>query len=521
VLERLNLPTKARVIRETQMRSSSKEIPDPLEHWENPANLSLKPHGWWLSERATFDGQASTLNTYQELSAPADVTVSGATAAFCITKDGRFLGIISPNQPTQASVWIGTACSRVQASPESSQKNSPLSLQGDGWIVRLGDVSRVYRSLRTQGRSAAKTGATVAAFALADVLILPGGGKRSAEVEGRYETNQTRSFIEAIATAAAPSATDTFVKPDGPPLGEGYRWVQDAGLGGIYRLERKGEPTTATFLVDRELPKSEQMAALDKLDWAPRDMVEWVIRRVDDDALPVLYRPELPAGRVSQPFLLNSLGLNVGDEPTGHPVTRHLWPSLDHGELALDPSEQLLHEYRCDRAKLSSPSSAEQAYSSAEIGTSKTANARVFVTNQRVAVVASRLPEGIFAGDTRRWWVSHFRHEWIYEVGTHDSVSVQKTLFRARPKPGTEKRALAPFIRMHQARGLHELLFSELADSTFVSSVVDAITAANDARTVSDGQARHEAGNFQVMRTVKRISDPTPYSLPLGLASRT
>jgi hypothetical protein len=513
VLASRGIGPQSRVIYEMQMRSSSRGIPDPLEPWENVGNHQLKPEGWWLTERAAFAGRASQINSYGELSAPGVVNVDNATAAFCVTKDGRLLGIVWPNKQSESSVWVGAACSRVKLLP----KAGGMALTGDGWSIQLGDVNRLYRSLKEPNHRVAKAVASAAALAAADILILPSGNKSGAEMSGRYQTGQTQSFANAIAAGTqAPPSYDP-VTPDGPPLGQGYRWLQVQSLGGIYRLERKGELTTATFLVDRELPKEEQLTALDRIDWAPPDMVEWVRKRVDDGALPKLRRPDLPPGRVSQPFLLNSLGRNVGDESAAHPVVRYMWPSLSNGQLSLDSDEQILYEYRCERSKLSAPSSASQAYSAAEIGSGKTTNTRVFITNGRVVVVATRSPEEIADGDKRRWWVSHFRHEWIYEAGTEEKTTFQAKMFTLKPKPGTEKNESSPFIRMHQVNSVHELVFPGLADPSFVSNVVSAVIAADSSRTVSDDKAHYEKGSFRVSRTVKRISNPIPYSLPLDL----
>lgn len=516
VLQQMGLPAKAKVIGDLQMRSSSREIPDPLEHWEHPSNLKLKPEGWWLSENASFNGQASAINSYKEVSAPSETELNGATAAFCVTKDGRLLGIISPNGRDEASVWISTACARVQASAASSGKASALTISGDGWNVHLSGVDRLYRHVKSGG-SAVKTGAKIAAFAAADILILPGGGKRSSEVEGRFETNQTPSFVEAIRNGSGVSSRFEFVKPDGPPLGQGYRWIADPGLGGVYRLERKGEPTTATFLVDRELPRDQQLAALDAVGWAPRTMVDWVRKRIEDESEPKLARPELPPGRVTHPFWLNSLGLNVGDGPQAHPVTRYLWPSLSGGGPSLDDGEQVLHEYRSQHVHLSAPSSAEQAYSSVEIGTGKTDAARIFVTNQRLIVVAARSQEVV--EDGRKWWVSHFRHEWIYEVGTESRKKFKVKMLTLKPKAGTETHETALYVRMRQSgAAVHELKFSEIADPAFIADLVATITGAGSGRAVSDISWHHEATGFEVDRKAKAISGEIPYSLPLGVA---
>lgn len=515
-LEQMGLPAKAKAIADLQMRSSSREIPDPLEHWEHPSNLKLKPEGWWLSGNASFKGQASAINSYKEVSAPSETELRGATAAFCVTKDGRLLGIISPNGRNEPSVWISAACARVQAAAAGSGKASTLTISGDGWNVHLSSVDRLYRHVKSGG-SAVKTGAKIAAFAFVDILILPSGGKRSSEVEGRFETNQTPSFVEAIRNGSGVSSRFEFVKPDGPPLGQGYRWISEPGLGGVYRLERKGEPTTATFLVDRELPRDEQLAALDAIGWAPRTMVDWVRKRVEDENEPKLSRPELPAGRVNHPFWLNSLGLNVGDGPQTHPVTRYLWPSVSGGEPSLDAGEQVLHEYRSQHVHLSAPSSSDQAYSGSEIGAGNTGAARIFVTNQRLIVVAARAQDVV--QDGKAWWVSHFRHEWIYETGTESRKKFKVKMLTLKPKPGTETYETAVYVRMRQSgAAVHELKFSELADAAFITNLLATITAASPSRSVSDTTYRHDAPGLEVDRTAKVISYAVPYSLPLGLA---
>lgn len=515
VLEQAGLPAKTRSIGDLQMRSSSREIPDPLEQWEHPSNLKLKPEGWWVSENASFSGQASSVNSYQEFSAPSEMELSGATAAFCVTKDGRLLGIISPNSRDEASIWISTACAHVQATPADSGKASAMTIAGDGWTVQLSSVDRVHRHVGSGG-SAVETGAKIAAFAAADILILPGGGKRSSEVEGRLQTDQTPSFVEAIGKGASAISRFAFVKPDGPPLGRGYRWIAEPGLGGVYRLERSDELTTATALVDRELPRDQQLAALDAIDWAPRAMVDWVRKRVEDAAEPKLWRPELPDGWVNHPFWLNSLGLNVSDGPAAHPVTRYLWPSLSRGEPSLDPGEEVLHEYRAEHAHLSAPGSAEQAYSASEIGTGKTGTPRILLTNQRLIVVASRSPDAV--QDDKAWWVSHFRYEWIYEVGEETRKKFKVKMFTLKPKPGTETRETASYVRMRQPGAtVHELSFTGIGDTSFTTNLLAATRG--DRRSVSETTYHHEVSGFEVDRTASVVSDAIPYSLPLRVAA--
>jgi hypothetical protein len=521
VLEQMGLPAKAKAIADLQMRSSSREIPDPLEHWEHPSNLKLKPEGWWISEEASFEGQASAINSYKEVSAPAETELSDATAAFCVTKDGRLLGIVSPNGRDEASVWISCACAHVEAAAASSAKDSAVTIMADDWSVYLSSIARLYRHPKSGG-SVVKTGAKIAAFAAADILILPGGGKRSSEVEGRFETKQTPSFVEAIRNGSGVSSRFEFVKSDGPPLGQGYRWIPDPGLGGVYRLERKGEPTTATFLVDRELPRDEQLAALDAIDWAPRTMVDWVRKRVEDENEPKLSRPELPAGRVNHPFWLNALGLTVDDAPETHAVTRYLWPSLSGGAPSLDAGEQVLHEYRSEHVHLSAPSSAGQAYSSSAIGTGKTGATRIFLTNQRLIVVAALSQDAV--QDGKAWWVSHFRHEWIYEVGMESKKKFKVKMLTLKPKPGTETHETALYLRMRQSgTGVHELKFPEFADAPFITSLL-ATLRASGGRSISEASYHHDhpvrdLTGVEVDRAATVIGGAIPYSLPLGLAS--
>jgi hypothetical protein len=517
VLERLGIPAKARVIHDLEMRSSSRGFPDPLEEWENPANLKLKPEGWWLSEDASFVGNASTVNAYQELSAPEPVSANNATAAFCVTKDGRLLAVISPNVASEASVWIGTTCSRVKVALDGDSKTAALTIASEDWTVYLGDVSRLYRSIKEKNHTAAKAGAALVGFGLTDILILPSGGKRGPELNGRYQTEQTRSLIEAISNGAKTPASYELAKPDGPALGEGYRWIKDQGLGGLYRLERKCELTTATSLVDQELPVADQIDALEKNSWVPRAMVNRIIEQTRDGTLPKVFIPRLPAGRVNQPLNTVYFGVIIGDEPASHAVSRYMWPSLSHGALKLDEGEELLFERQLTRAKLSHLSSTETAASGQELGSKGTTEARVYVTNQRVVAVAKRSRDGVPADDKRRWWASHFRHEWIYEVGTHEETPFKRTLVRAKPKDGTT--SVAPFIRVMQVHGVHELLFIGLDDRSFISDVVNAVNNAGVGREVTEAHAEHEAMFFRTKRASTRISNAVPYSLRLGLAS--
>lgn len=518
VLERLGIPARARVISDIRMRSSAQLIPDPLEAWENPANLNLKPEGWWLAEGAAFDGNASYLNRYEELSAPEHFSADNATVAFCVTKDGRLLGILSPNVPSEPSVWIATACAHVQVRPDSDSKSAGVTIAGDGWKVQVGELSRLYRSLGQKSHTGAKLAASALAFGATDILIIPGGGRSGATLNGRYETGQTRSFVQAVATGAGVTPPYEFTKPDGPARGQGYRWIQEPGLGGLYRLERKGEPTTATWLVDRERPVDEQLDALEKIDWLPRAWVDHLAGQTRDGTLPKLFIPELPAGRVNQPLSTVYLGVIAGDEPARHPVSRYLWPSLQNGVPSLDAGEEVLFEAKLTRAKLSR-ANRDTAASGSELGSKGTTEARIYVTNQRVIAVARRSPEGVRGDESRRWWASHFRHEWIYEVGMHEETAFKRTLLRARPKPGSEQQLTAPYVRMWQVYSCHELLLIDLNDPAFVTTVVEAVLAAGPERTASQSRSEHDAMHFRTQRTAQTISDPTPYSLPARIAS--
>ena len=370
--------------------------------------------GWWIGENAAFTGQASAINSYQEVSAPFEIKLSGATARFCVTQDGRLLGIISPNRPSDASVWISCACAHVQARAANGAKDSALMIGGDAWTLHLARAHRVYRRL-TKGGSAVKAGAKVAAFAAADILILPSGGRRSSEVEGRIQMNQTPAFVEAITNASHVRSRFDFVKPDGPPLGQGYRWIAEPGLGGVYRLERSGSLRRPPRLVDREcreansLPRSTQSAGRHPRWWSGSASASKMETSQSSGG-----RNSLSAAssiRSGWTGLARTWTMSCGSTRlfgTCGPVSR--------GEPVLDAGEQVLHEYRAPRVRVSVPSSAEQADSGPETDIGRTGATRMFITNQRLIVVAARSRDAGTAG--KPWWVSHFRHEWIYEVGT-------------------------------------------------------------------------------------------------------
>lgn len=331
-------PAKERAIADLGMRCSEKEIPDPLAQWAGVQNRHAKPDGWWLAAGCFFEGGASPLNDYGELAAAERVTsgtfmefslppaavlsqlkaTTSSTAAFCIA-DGRLLAIVSPNDASEPAIWVAATCSSVLLEAEGTQglRGRPLEVRiaANGWTMQLREIAREYRQWVQKGFKAG-------------------------HIEGRIQTGQETSFIQALANASkiSPSNTVATAPTDAPSIGEGYVWVREDTLGGLYRLIRQGKPTTATSLVDRELSLTDQVKVLEAIDWVP-------IKATKEHTLGKLWIPDLPDGRVGSPFPNVHLQLFVGGEAS-HPVHRYFWPSFSANcDLILDPNEQIAHSW--------------------------------------------------------------------------------------------------------------------------------------------------------------------------------
>jgi hypothetical protein len=104
------------------------------------------------------------------------------------------------------------------------------------------------------------------------------------------------------------------------------------------------------------------------------------------------------------------------------------------------------------------------------------------------------------------------------------SREIPVKMLTLKPKPGTETHEKALYVRMSQSSaGVHELMFPEFADASFITSLLTALTATPD-RPVSDTSYHHnfpvrDLTGVEMDRTAKVISGAIPYSLPLDLTS--
>lgn len=479
-------PVREHTLTELGMRSSVKEIPDPLERW-GPGSSSLKPDGWWLSEGAFFDGPAWPINSYGELAAPQPTQSATCTAAFCIAR-GRLLAIVSPNNASEPAIWVNVACSRVRV---ATGGDGGVALNGDRWEIRVIRVSRLYRHMTQKGL-------------------------RAPEVHEKFQTGQERSLLEEVAKAAQidPGYTTVDPTPEAPPLGSGYNWLPQAALGGLYRLTRMGKPTSVTSLVDRELPVERQLAALREAEWVPRHIAAKVTEAIREHATPKLYRPTLPEERLVTPFMqIYLLGI-LNDQPATHPVSRYLWPSLTGGELSLDQGEQAVASRTVPEVRLARYSSPEDRGVGVDFGEANTVrNPRIYLTNRRLVVIAERDPTKI--DDDRQWWGLHFREEWISELGITEKTVIKKAGIRQK-EVGRDV-THAPYARLVLPAGtVNEISFPEATDGSAIAARVSEILGARVAATESTSATETKSGSRA--RRYRAVSGAVPYSLPLRLA---
>jgi len=489
----VNRPAGARVFAELGLRGSANEIPDPLEQWESPKMRDAKPDGWWLAEGAFFEGSAWPINSYGELSAAVPTSATTCTAAFCVTR-GRLLTIISPNNSAEPAIWMNVACSRIRVNTES---DGSVAMVGDGWQIKAIGISRLFRHMVQKG-------------------------VRPAEISEKYQTGQSRSFIEAVAEGARTTPGYTVVDPssDAPPAGEGYEWVQEPRLGGLYRLVRMGKLTPVTSLVDRELPEQQQIEALRSLEWVPSFIRDRLVESTREHALPKLTRPSLPGGRVTTPFTRIYLSTLVAQgPPPEHPVASYLWPSFSSAGLNLEPDEETITEWPVPYVILYGYGSPDDRLFGSEFDRSTEQNVRVYVTSRRVVVIADRDPAKIQSGDARRWWAVHFRHEWISEFGMIENTVVKKAGFRQKVV-GSELHE-TPYVRLMLPWGsTNEMSFHATKASTpggieFIDRLAQALGSRASA---SESKANAVDVPFGSRgRRFRGVSDAIPYSLPEAL----
>jgi hypothetical protein len=512
-------PTTERALADLGMRCSEKEIPDPLAQWTGVQNRHAMPDVWWLAAGCFFEGGASPLNAYGELAAAEHVTAGTATglslpsaavltqlqattsctAAFCIA-DGRLLAIVSPNDAAEAAIWVAMTCSDVVVEPRGSQglrgRPKEIGLSAHGWKMELIEVSRLYRRWDQKGF-------------------------KRGTIEERVQTGQEASLVAALADASKVTPSQQVEQPpvDAPSAGEGYVWVRQDALGGLFRLIRQGQSTTATSLVDRELPVADQVSALEAIDWMPTTVLSPIIKATREEITGKLWVPDLPEGRVSSPFSNAWLQLFLDAEST-HPVHRYFWPSFTSiGDLCLDLDEAISHSW-VPSASLISSHKPTEADGIGTVGKPpQVLDLQAYLTTTRLVSNARRDPSKVEQGDGRLWCSSHFRWEWIYEMGTVRITNFKRTGILAKKVAVEETEGL--YARLHLTSGMIlEIRFPEAMDRSgalgdLLDRCLQLIAASSAKRQVQpETQSTKELTFATVVRTAVPISGAVPYSLP-------
>lgn len=507
----------SRHVRELGIRCDDKEIPEPVD--------DIKPQGWWIAADCTFTGTAWAQDRAGRRSGTMTTKAHGTAAL--VVAGGRLAVIVSPAATTEPAIWIATAASTLNHEHHGSHGLSgppgQIDLAGEGWRLELGEVSRLFRHTKT------------------------------------YQTGQERPLLEALAAAArqpafSPAAAKAAEQAaSAGPADEPERsWLPDDRLGGLYRLYLDGAPASATALVDRELPRGEQMRALACLDWPPPRQLSAVFRATEHGSMPKPFLAGLADGRLVQPFYVDhGTVIDAAEPPSNHPVYRYLWPAVSaDGELVLDEGEEISLSWSSpppDQATVLSDG--RRAGASTHIP-SDLRNVRGYLTNRRLAVVGQIAPPPLAAQEdyslklalvspalddlraalrqVRRWhdrqnllWAAHFRHEWIDEIGIRTrTVSGKKAgLFT---KARTDEVSTAFYARLHVPHGaINELSFplsgpeaaADLADRC--SGLLLAISRRMDtnATRTREGKALNSARSV-VTDAYRTVHGAVPHSLP-------
>ena len=513
-----------RAVRELGIRCDDKEIPEPID--------DIKPQGWWIVADCSFHGTAWTRN--QAGVRNGTVTVDVQTPAAFVVAGGRLAAILSPMATTEPALWLVTAASTLRQEAQGAQglrhRPGQIDLHGDGWQLRLRDVSRLFR--HTQ----------------------------------KYQTGQEASLLEALGVAAkqpvhAPAAANAAQQATSasPEDERGRTWVKDSSLGGLYRLHLDGAPASATALVDRELPRGEQMRALASLDWPPPRQLSAIFDATEHGMMPKPYSNDLAGNRLVQPFLLDHGAIaDIDEPPSEHPVYRYLWPTVSvNGDLVLDPGETVSYSWS------SQPPSQATILSSGKRGSASTyipdrlQETRCYLTDRRLAVIGKIDTPPIAAKEdyslklalvspvldelratvrqVRRlsdrnnlWWAAHFRYEWIDEIGvrTRTAPSRKGGLFA---KPGPSETTESFYARLRVPHGATcELSFPQKGSgyssaAELVDRCAQLITHVNADRRLEakepETREYNMGGNQRSVEVdaARTIHGAVPYSLPTAL----
>ncbi|MGA8745419.1 MAG: hypothetical protein WB507_06120 [Solirubrobacterales bacterium] len=492
-------PVKAQVISDLGMRCSANEIPDPLVQWTVFQYRHAKPDGWWLAEGSLFEGSASPRNSYGEIAAAEQVTVNDCTSAICIA-DGRLLVIVSPNEGDEPAIWIAATCSQITVETEGSQglrgRPSEITLTGNGWTLKIGAVSRVFRNWVQKG-------------------------VQRGHLEERFNTGQEASLVTALAQAAevVPSEPIEAAPTDAPKVGEGYLWQPEDSLGGIYRLIRQGQATTATWLVDREQPVVDQVRALEALDWVPSNAVEVIVKGTQSNSLGELYDPEMPPGRLITPFPNIHLVIYAAGGDDDHPIRRYLWPALNtDGSLSLDPGEQIEMEWEPSVREIASHGAQAPDGLGSVPKSTPLLERRGFLTNKRIVFVGRRDPAEMSGEDLNIWSVTHFRWEWIYELGISRMAQFKRSGLLAKKTLLLEAEAFYARLRLAN-QGIYELRFSGPLGAAgpiaeLLQHSVELAAFGSEREVQATDQQTSELPYATITRTATPITGAVPYSIP-------
>jgi hypothetical protein len=346
-------------------------------------------------------------------------------------------------------------------------------------------------------------------------------GFKRGTIEERFQTGQEISLIAALASASKVTPSQQIDLPpiDAPPVGDGYVWVRQDTLGGLFRLIRQGRTTTATSLIDRELPVEDQVTALEAIDWVPQAILPPIIKATAEGTTGKLWVPELPGGRVASPFPHIHFQLYLGGE-NDHPVRRYFWPAFSKtGELCLDHGEQVSHSWTPSASQISSHKVSEPNGIGSPLTPALVLDQRAYLTDYRLVSCARRDPSGIEPNDERLWCASHYRWDWIYEVGIARITKFKRTGMLAKKIPVEETEGL--YARLRLASGvIFEIHFPERTDQTaayreLVDRCVQLIIGSGADREIQpETHSSNDLAFATIVRTAVPISGAVPYSLP-------
>lgn len=244
-------------------------------------------------------------------------------------------------------------------------------------------------------------------------------------------------------------------------------WRVEPALGNLYRLHLDEQPGYATALVDRNLPRAEQLNALGELDWVPANPLSTIYDKTMAGQMAAPWTKGSFAGeRLVTPFGGNlPLYVDVDDAPHRHPVSDYLWPGVNPDfTLRLEPGEEVVRRWSTMRPSgvLLRPNGQVVGASLDPWPSSYLRDVVGYITNRRLAIIGRlHLPNAhredyslklalvspalddlrASLRQHKRWrdrkniaWCLHIRHEWLTAI-QHGSISPpgkQRAVFHSR-----------------------------------------------------------------------------------------